>query len=103
MNIIIKRVGKGTVLEKTKIHRTKCSLLIKNVISRVLLEELVTDVDNAKYSLIVDESTDNTVNKYLCLCIKYFSRRRSKILTDFLSIIEVETVTAVPLHTLLTI
>jgi hypothetical protein len=74
-------------------------MLLKNVIGPVLLEALVEDVNNNYFSLIIDESTDISVNKYLCLCIKYFSEISQKVLTNFLGIIEVERVTADCLYT----
>lgn len=55
-----------------KIHRTKCSMLVQNVIGATLKEQLVADIgDSSNYSLIIDESTDVSVHKYLCLCIRY--------------------------------
>ncbi|XP_050064266.1 uncharacterized protein LOC126553133 [Aphis gossypii] len=57
---ILKVMGKknNSLLSNLKIHRTKCSTLIKNVISPSLLEELILDIGTTPYSLIVDESTD---------------------------------------------
>lgn len=83
-------------------HRTKCTALIKNVIYPSLLEDLLEDVGDAKYSLIVDESTDVATKKYLCLCIRYFSAKQCKVKTDFLGLIEVEKVTAEQLYLTLT-
>lgn len=54
-----------------KIHRTKCSMLVQNVIGATLKEQLVADIGDSYYSLIIDESTDVSVHKYLCLCIRY--------------------------------
>lgn len=46
------------------------------------------------FSLIVDKSTDCSVIKYLCICVKYFDTTRVEISTEFLSFLEVECVTA---------
>lgn len=54
-------------------HRTKCSKLISNVISPALLSELGEDIGNEPYSLIIDESTDISVQKYMAVYIKYFN------------------------------
>lgn len=53
-------------------HRTKCSAVLKNVVSAALLEELITELKSSKYSLLIDESTDIGGMKHLCLCVKYF-------------------------------
>lgn len=55
---------------------------------------MVEDVKSVICSLIVDESTDCSINKYLCLCIKYYSKKLNKITIDFLGIVPVERVTA---------
>jgi len=88
-------LGKGSTLENLKIHRTKCSKLIRNVIPPALLTQLINDVGSEGFSLIVDESTDCrfSVVKYMAICIRYFSAKQEKIVTDFLEIIEVERAT----------
>lgn len=75
---LLKSIGKGSSLEELKIHRTKCTLLIKKVLAPAIRHEIVKDIckHNSYYSLIVDESTDISVNKYLCICVKYFSETK---------------------------
>lgn len=77
-----------------KFHRTKCSLLIKKVIAPAILEDMLHDIKDCPYSLIVDESTDVATIKYLCICVRYFSKKKNKILICFLGLVEVEKVTA---------
>ncbi|OXU30646.1 hypothetical protein TSAR_000526 [Trichomalopsis sarcophagae] len=54
-----------------------------------MLKELIEDVGDWGYSLIVDKSTDVATMKFLCLCIKYFSHKQNRIVTDYLGLIEV--------------
>ncbi|XP_031784236.1 uncharacterized protein LOC107981272 [Nasonia vitripennis] len=54
-----------------------------------MLKELIEDVGDWSYSLIVDESTDVATMKFLCLCIKYFSHKQNRIVTAYLGLIEV--------------
>lgn len=49
----------------TRIHRTKATAIIKNVWSPHMISLLIQDINNGKYSLIIDESQDITVVKYL--------------------------------------
>ena len=58
--------------------------MIKNVVSVALFEELLDDLRDAKYSLLLDESTDVSVTKHLCICVKYFSKKEHTILIVFL-------------------
>lgn len=62
-----------THLANIKLKRTKCIALITKVVAPALLRTLVKDVGDVPYSLIVDESTDVSVEKYLAVCIRYFS------------------------------
>lgn len=48
------------------------------------------DIGDTNYSLEIDESTNISVQKYLGLVIRYYSRSMEKINTTFLSITELE-------------
>jgi hypothetical protein len=61
----------------------------------------VEAVNDQRYSIILDESTDVTVNKYLAVLIKYFNG--TVIVNDFLGLIEVERATAVDLYSSLSV
>jgi len=76
--------------QNLRLHRTKCSNIVQYVVSPNLLSELIEDVGTVKYSIIVDESTDCSTIKYICLCIKYFSIKNKKTITDFLGLIEID-------------
>ncbi|KAI4454137.1 hat family dimerization domaincontaining protein-related [Holotrichia oblita] len=85
-----------------KLHRTKCTMIIENVIAAALKDELITDIGNSSYSLIIDESTDISVHQYLCFCVRYFSEVKAKVVTTFLGIVEVKDANAVGLANTLT-
>lgn len=91
---LLKLHGKGSPLENLKLHSTKCSKLILNVLSPSILQSLVEDIGNSKYSLIVDESTDVSVSKYMAYCIRYFSKSLQTIINEFLGLVIVERATA---------
>lgn len=84
-------------LKLLRLHRTKCSMVIKNVIAESLKEELRADLEDSCYSLIIDESTDISVLIYQCLCIRYYSVSQRKIITQYLGLCEVVRCTAVNL------
>ena len=90
---LLKEIGKGSDLEKLKMHRTKCSKLILNVIAPSILKEIVDDVGEMPYSIIVDESTDCSF-KYMAYCIRYYSEKLEDIVVDFLGFSEVTIATA---------
>lgn len=73
-----------------KIHRTKCSGIITCVLhphfQLDLLHSIKTDFN--KFSLFLDESTDLTVKKLLGIGINYFDNVRGKIVSTFLTLVE---------------
>lgn len=70
-----------------KLHRTKCTEVIKQVLGPHFLEVLVRDLGDSKYSLLLDESTDISVSKYLGVVIRYFSDREGKVISTFLGLV----------------
>lgn len=94
MGELLKVFGKGSCLENLRMHRTKCTKLILNVISPSIVEQLVSDVGNKGYSLIVDESTDVSVSKYTAYCIRYHSESLNRITIELLGLAIVERATA---------
>ncbi|KAK3924288.1 Zinc finger MYM-type protein 1 [Frankliniella fusca] len=71
-----------------KLHRTKCSKIICKVISPCLQRDLVKDVGEGWFTLIIDESTDTTTLKHLALMIKYYSHKDKCMILDYLGIVE---------------
>lgn len=65
------------------------ALLIQNVVTPVYLKELINDVGDSPYSLIVDEVTDNSASKFMGACVRYYSKIHREMITDFLGLIQV--------------
>lgn len=79
----------GSEFQNLELHRTKCSMLIMNVIAPVYFNELVEDIGASSYSIIFDESTDIGTNKYMAFCVRYYSSVQLDIITDFLGFVEI--------------
>ncbi|XP_066950810.1 zinc finger protein 862-like [Macrobrachium rosenbergii] len=89
---VIKECGKScncskNTLRDLQLHRTKCSNLIKNVLGPEMKNQLITDIGSTPYSLIIDESTDITTNKQLCLVIRYYSQAKRSMISTFLGLV----------------
>lgn len=76
-------------------HKTKCTAIIKNVVSPYIL---VNDIGESKYSLVVDESTDVSQTKWMSVCVRFFDKKRLLVTTHFLGIFLVEEATTEHLH-----
>lgn len=73
-----------------KMHRTKCTQVINQVLAPHFRETLLQDVGSQKYGIILDESTDVSVSKYLGIIIRYFSPNMNNIVSSFLSLEPIE-------------
>ena len=78
--ILQKKFGNSSL----KMHRTKCSALVKNVLAPYFKKELKDDIKDAPFSIMVDESTDISSTKLLGVSVRYFSERMKKIISTFL-------------------
>lgn len=89
-DLVNKLDNNSELLKGVKIHRSKCTALILNVIAPCLLEELISDIGNEKYSLIIDESTAIDCTKMMCVMIKYVSKSKKKVITTFYKLLETD-------------
>ncbi len=71
-----------------QMHRTKCTAIIKSVLTPHFREELMEDIVESPYSLYLDESTDISVNKLLCICVKYHAKKHNKFVSTYLGLVE---------------
>ena len=90
---LIAQCGKCSVLEKMKVHRTKCTALVKNIVAVSLLEDLVEELRSTKFSSLIVKSTNVSVTKNLCFCVRYYFEKANAIVTSFLALIEVILIT----------
>lgn len=91
---VLKRCGGKTNFENLRLHRTKCTALIKHVIGPSLVDVLKEKLVGNQFSLIIDESTDCSVFKYLSIYARFFDVSRAEVCSEFLSLLPVESVTA---------
>lgn len=76
------------------LKRSKCTAIIKNVWSPYFLKQLVQDLGDNPYSLMIDESTDITVNKMLGVAIRYVSTEQQEVVSTYLGMVQLESATA---------
>ncbi|KAL7723182.1 hypothetical protein ACLKA6_018412 [Drosophila palustris] len=64
-NLCVKYFEGDNSAARMRLHRTKCTNIIKNVLGLHFSEELRSDIGDSKFSLQIDESTDISVTKLL--------------------------------------
>ncbi|CAH2017181.1 unnamed protein product [Acanthoscelides obtectus] len=52
------------------VGRTKCTAIINNVIGKISFENLISDLNCHKFSLLVDESTYFTSETHLAIVVR---------------------------------
>lgn len=55
-----------------------------------MLSDLLSDIGDSEYSLTIDENTDISSRKQLCVVVRYPSCKKRSIITSFLEMIELE-------------
>lgn len=73
-----------------KIHRTKCTTVITNVLAPHFQANLRKSIGKQSFSLLIDESTDISVLKFLGITIMYFDLKVGKIVSTYLALVEME-------------
>lgn len=71
-----------------KMYRTKCSAVMRSVLAPYFRDKLRDDIGNTPYSLYLDETTDISVSKLLCICIKYCSKKHNHFVSAYLGLVE---------------
>ncbi|XP_068229521.1 E3 SUMO-protein ligase KIAA1586-like [Palaemon carinicauda] len=74
----------------TSIKRSKCGAILKNVLYPHFMSDLKNSVGDNAFSLLIDESTDISINKYLGIAIIYHDEIRGQIVSTFLSLTKLE-------------
>lgn len=77
------------IAKKMTLRRTKCSAIIKNVLGPHFQLILREDIANQRFSLLLDESTDISVMKYLGMAVRYYSDTTGRIVSTFLKLVPI--------------
>ena len=90
LGVLVKKIS----CKDISLHRTKCTALVNKVLGPSMNTELRRDIGDSEYSLIIDESTDITMKKKLCVVVRYPSYEKKRIVTSFAGLVQLERGTA---------
>ena len=79
----------SSIAKRYKSSRTKTTALIIESISKVIHEQLVGKLKQSYFSLLMDESTDISVDKQACLVVRMFDEASGTVNSKFLSMVSV--------------
>ncbi|XP_057331417.1 uncharacterized protein LOC130671506 [Microplitis mediator] len=98
VDILPKLDPSSDTLARLKLHRTKCTTLIKNVLGPCILDQLIEEIGDSLYSIIIDESTDTSTQKTLCVMLRFFSVPKKEVVTTFYRLIKIVDCDAKSVH-----
>ncbi len=81
-------------LHDIKHYRTKCTSILTNVVHPCFHDSVIRDIQHTSFSLIIDESTDVSTVKHLCMCVIYVKEDLPSVVTKFLTLLHVTSCTA---------
>lgn len=97
-NILPQLDTSSDTMSSFKLHRTKCAMLIKNELGPAMLTKLLEDIGNFPFSITVDESTDHSTQKVLCIMLRFFSLQKRQMVTTFYRLIKLVEIDAKAIH-----
>jgi len=88
---VVKRAAKDSAIVKdVKLGRTKCSAIVRNVIAKTETEALAEELQKTVFSVMIDESTDVSNKKNMCILVRYVSSSSKKLITTLLELVELD-------------
>ena len=77
-------------VDDVKMHRSKSTNIIKNILCPHFEEKLKCDIGSNKYSLLLDESNDVTVTKMLGISVIYYSNNIGQVVSTYLGLVQLD-------------
>lgn len=81
---------KPDVVKGIALARTKATKVINNVLCKVETSQLISILKVINFSILVDESTDLSMDKYLCILVRYICPESGKLMTMLLKMLKLD-------------
>ncbi|XP_031334601.1 zinc finger BED domain-containing protein 5-like [Photinus pyralis] len=88
-NLIKSCFPDSKIAQGMSLGRRKATQISKHVIGACAEEEIISYLKCNKFSLIIDESTDISSVKTLCICVRFFHPKICKITTLFWKLLQI--------------
>lgn len=88
VKVVAKICPDSNIAKGMKCGRTKTTAIVRNILGQQSFTSLCEKLRTTHFSLLVDESTDRTTQKHLCLVVRYLDN--NKVVDSFLGLIKLE-------------
>lgn len=83
-------IGKDSdILQKMNINRSKCTNVITNVLCPVETQRVVNSIQNTKFSIFIDETSDISNKKWLTFFVRFVDLATLEIRSQLLKLINI--------------
>lgn len=72
-----------------QLKKTKATSIVTNVIGEYEKDNVVEYLKSVKFSILVDETTDISTNKTMCIVVRYYNSNTERIVSSFYELLEV--------------
>ncbi|EFN72092.1 Zinc finger protein KIAA0543, partial [Camponotus floridanus] len=88
---LFQNIGKNpNVLKSMTMGRTKCQNIISNVLCPVETERVVNNIQNTRFSIFIDETSDITNEKWMTFLVRYVDSDTLDIRTQLVKLIDID-------------
>lgn len=88
---LLKSVFKDSAIaHDISLGRSKCTSIIKNVIAKHEIEKLVEYLRKHRFSILIDESTDISDTKIMCILVQFWSQKEKNVKTQLLELVSLD-------------
>lgn len=75
-------------MQDLSLARNKCANIVTHVLTKCEIEKIVQCLQTCKFYILIDESTDITDTKVMCILVKYVSPINKKLTTQLLELLD---------------
>jgi len=78
------------VLKSMTMSRTKCKNIVTNALYPIERERVVNNIQNTKFSIFIDETSDITNDKWMTFLVRYVDAKTLDIRTQLVKLIDID-------------
>ncbi|KAL6434456.1 hypothetical protein ACFW04_006098 [Cataglyphis niger] len=88
---LFQEIGKDyNVLKKMNMGRTKCTNIISNVLCPVETDRVVSNIQNTKFSIFIDETSDILNEKWMTFLVRYVDPKTLNIRSQLVKLFNID-------------
>lgn len=89
MEILKSNFSDSKVAKNLNMGRTKITSIVKNAMGPHFKDKLVKKLLKSKFSIMVDETTDISSEKTMCIIVRYYDNEERQIVSRFLDLVNI--------------